>query len=172
MSSQEAKQAIDYAYDVAATGAGASFLVKFCNPLPISDVLSQVVTMKVISDKIATIYGFKALPGRTGFTGKLVGAGGGVKLASEVAIPIPFVGIGASTIAAFCIQMSASIAFIIIFELRQKGSIPEDYMKTASPRDIAYLLRLAVEAVGDILLGKDRVDAVSKAVGKFQKPVT
>lgn len=168
MSAQEAKQAIDYALDLAATGAGASCIVKICNPLPVSDAISQVVTMKLISDKIASIYGFKALPGLTRFTAKLVGAGGGVKLASEVAMPIPFIGLGTSTIAAFCIQMSASIVFIIIFELRQKGNIPEDYMKTASPSEIAYLLRLAVEAIGDILRGKDRVDAVSMAVGKFQ----
>ncbi|NTU79170.1 MAG: hypothetical protein HGA45_07170 [Chloroflexales bacterium] len=171
MSAQEVKQAIDYAFDLAATGAGASFIVKFCNPLPISDVISQVVTMKVISNNIASIYGFRALPGLTRFTGKLVGAGGGVKLASEVTMPIPFIGLGASTIAAFCIQMSASIVFVIIFELRQKGSIPQDYMKTASPSDIAYLLRLAVEVIGDILRGKDRVEAVSTAVGKFQKSV-
>ncbi|NNJ10933.1 hypothetical protein EKD04_011380 [Chloroflexales bacterium ZM16-3] len=169
MSVQEAQQAIDYAFDLAATGAGASFIVKFCNPLPISDALSQIVIMKVIADDIASIYGFKALPGLTGFTGKLVGAGGGVKLASEVAMPLPFIGIGASTFAAFCIQMSASIVFIIIFELRQSGSIPEDYMKTAGPRDIAYLLRLAVEVLGAILRGKDRVDAISTAVGNFQR---
>lgn len=89
-------------------------------------------------------------------------------MASEVTMPIPFIGLGASTVAAFCIQVSASIVFIIIFELRQKGNIPEDYMKTASPSDIAYLLRLAVEAIGDILRGKDRVDAISMAVGKFE----
>lgn len=168
MSAQEAKQAIDYALDVAAAGAGASCLVKFCNPLPVSDILSQVVTMRVISERIASIYGFKALPGQTRFTGKLLGAGGGVKLASEVAMPVPFVGLGASTIAAFCIQMSASVVFILIFELRQQGRIPEDYMKTASPREIAHLLRLAVEVTGAILRGNDRLDAVSTAVGKFQ----
>lgn len=169
MSAQEAKQAMDYALDVAATGAGASFLVKICNPLPISDIISQVVTMKVISDKIASIYGFKAVPGQTTFTGKLLGAGGGVKLASEVAMPIPFVGLGASTIAAFSIQMSASIVFILIFELRQRGAIPEDFMKTAKPGEIAYLLRLAIEVIADILRGKDHVDAIGIAVGKFQK---
>ncbi|NTW97444.1 MAG: hypothetical protein HGB28_02730 [Oscillochloris sp.] len=172
MSPQEAKKAIDYAFDVAATGAGASFIVKFCNPLPISDAISQVVTMKVISDDIASIYGYKGLPGLTTFTGKLLGAGGGVKLASEFIMPLPLLGIGVSTIAAFGIQVSASIVFIIIFELRQKGSVPDDYMKTASPSDIVYLLRLSVEVIGDVLRGKDRVEAVSAAVEKFQNAVS
>ncbi len=171
MSIQEIKQAMDYALNLSATGSGASFLVKICNPLPISDVLSQVVTMKVISDKIASIYGLRALPGLTQFTVKLIGAGGGLKLASEVAMPLPFIGLGASTMAAFGIQMSAGIVFIIIFEAHQQGSIPENYMETASSHDITYLLRLALEAIGEILRGKDRVDAISKAVGKFQKSV-
>ncbi|WP_129630370.1 hypothetical protein [Candidatus Oscillochloris fontis] len=168
MSTQEA---IDYAYSVAAAGAGASCIVKFSNPLPISDILSQVLTMKVISDNIASIYGFKSVPGLTGFTMKLIGAGGGVKLASEVMMPIPIIGLGASTVAAFCIQMAASIAFIIIFELRKKGTLPNDYLKRASPMEIAYLIRLAVEAGGEIALGKDQVEAISAAVAKFEDAV-
>ncbi len=168
MSAQEAKQAIEYAFDLAATGAGASGLVKFCNPLPISDVLSQVLVMRAISSDIASIYGFKSLPGRTTFTGKLVGLGGGIKLASEVTMLIPVVGLGASTAAAFCIHMAASVVFIIIFELLQQGSIPQDYMKTARPSDIAYLLYLAGAAIGDIVRGKESVEAISAAVEKFQ----
>ncbi len=171
MSVQEAKEAIDYAIGLASLGAGVSCIVKICNPLPISDILSQVVTMKIISDDIASIYGFKSLPGQKRFTGKLVGAGGGAKLASEAAMLVPFLGLGASTAAAFSIQVTAGIVFIIIFELLQKGRIPEDYMKTASASDIAILLRLAAAVIGDILGGKDRVAAISTAVGNFQTAV-
>ncbi len=165
MSTQEA---IDYALSVATAGAGASCLVKFTNPLPMSDVHAQVLTMKVMSDNIASMYGFTSVPGLTGFTIKLLGIGGGVKLASEVAMPIPFIGLGASTFAAFLVHMTVGVVLIIIFEAQQKGSIPLNYMEKATTREIAYLLRIAVDAMEEGARNKDQVGAIQTAIARFE----
>ncbi|EFO80438.1 hypothetical protein OSCT_1663 [Oscillochloris trichoides DG-6] len=102
---------------------------------------------------------------------KLLGIGGGIKLVSEIAMPIPFIGLGASTFAAFCIHMAVGVVLIIIFELRQKGSIPENYMETASSRDIAYLLRIAMDTLEEIVRSKEQVAAINVAVERFEKAV-
>lgn len=168
MSSQQVKEAIDYAVGFATVGAGASFSIKTFVPLPAIDAVPQTLIVKTMSNQLASSYGFSSLKGLTLFTGMLVGAGSGAKLASEVATFIPVAGPSTSAITSFALHMSTGIVLIILFELLQEGVIAEDYMRNTSTSEISFLLGLAAEAMMDILRGQDSVGAIGAAVEKFK----
>ncbi|MEI7768699.1 MAG: hypothetical protein WCI67_01860 [Chloroflexales bacterium] len=167
MPSQETKKAIEYALAFATTGAGASFGIKTFVPIPIIDAIPQTILVKIMADQISSIYGFRSLKGLTAFTGMLVGAAGGVKLASEVTTFIPVAGPGTSAITTFALHMSVGIVLIITLELIREGTISEDYIRSATINDVGVLLGLATEVLMDIVSGSDGVGAIGAAVDKF-----
>ncbi len=172
MSSQEVKKALDHALTFATVGAGTSFSMKAFIPLPIPvvDALPQTVIVKMMSDQLASVYGLRSLRGLTIFTAKIVGATGGVKLASEVAglIPLPMAGPGTSAVTSFTLQLSVGIVLIIIFELLRENSIQENYIGSITFDDMGVLLGLATEVIAEIIQIGDGVEAINTAVGKFK----
>ncbi|NTU80909.1 MAG: hypothetical protein HGA45_16265 [Chloroflexales bacterium] len=167
MSTEQANRAVEHMFAFATAGAGASFSIKTFVPLPVVDAVPQTLIVKGMSDQLASIYGYNKLKGLTVFTGVLVAAGSGVKLASEVITFVPFAGPSTSAVTAFGLHMLTGVALIITFELLQKGAIAEDYIKTTSVDEIAHLLGLASRALLNILRGDDRAEAISVAVDTF-----
>jgi hypothetical protein len=168
MSAQEATKAVELALAFATAGAGASFSIKTFVPIPVIDAVPQTLIVKTMSDQVASIYGFQALKGLTVFTGALVGAGSGLKLASEVATFIPVAGPSTSAITAFALHMTTGISLIIVFELLQEGAIAEDYIRNVGISDISNLLSLASQSLLEIVRGDDRAGAIRVAVDGFK----
>jgi hypothetical protein len=168
MPSQETKKAIEYTLAFATTGAGASFSIKTFVPLPVIDAIPQNLITKVMTDQLASMYGFSELKGLNSFMGMVVGAASGMKLASELATFIPVAGPGSSAVTTFAIHMSEGIVLTIVFELIREGAIPEEYVKNATFGDISILLGLAAETMIEIVRGGDGVESVTHAIEKFK----
>lgn len=167
MSTEQAKRAVEQAFAFAAAGAGASFSIKTFIPLPVVDAVPQTLIVKGLSDQLAAIYGYHPLKGLTLFTGVLVGAGGGGKLASEAITWIPFAGPPASAVTAFGLHMLTGVALIITFELLQQGAIAEDYLTNPNISEVGHLLSLSSQALLDMLRGGDQAEAIRAAVDSF-----
>lgn len=168
MPSVHVRGAIEYALAFSTTGAGASFSIKTFIPLPAADAVPQTLILKVMSSQLASIYGYSHLRGLNLFTGLVLGAGSGAKIASELATFIPIAGPGANAITAFALHMSTGIVLILVFELLQEGAVAEDYLQNTSSSEIGLLLTLATEVLADVLRGNDGVAAVEAALEKFK----
>ncbi|NNJ11492.1 hypothetical protein EKD04_014235 [Chloroflexales bacterium ZM16-3] len=167
MSSLETKKAVEYALAFATAGAGASFSIKTFVPIPVIDAVPQTIIVTVMANQLASIYKLSSLKGLTIFTGKIVGAAGGVKLASEVITFVPVAGPSTSAATSFAVHMSVGIVLIIVFELIQSGAIPEDFINNVTVSDMTALLSLAAEALGKIVRGDDGEETIRAAVEQF-----
>jgi len=168
MSSQQVKDAIEYALAFATAGAGASFSIKTFVPLPAIDAVPQTLIVQAMSHQITSLYDFTSIKGLATFTTMIVGVGSGAKLISEVASFIPVAGPSTSAATSFALHISTGIVLIILFELLQEGFISEDYFHNISTSEISNLLLLASEVVVEVMRGKDGVEAVQTAVEKFK----
>jgi hypothetical protein len=167
MSSEQTKKAVEYALAFATAGAGASFSIKTFVPIPVIDAIPQTLIVKGMADQLASIYEFSSFKDLTIFTGKVVGAAGALKLASEVATFLPVAGPGTSAITSFALHMTTGLVLIIVFELLHKGVIPEDYIRNVTISDVRELLGLAAQAMFEIVRDNAGADAVDMAVDKF-----
>ncbi|MEI8308690.1 MAG: hypothetical protein WCF99_16640 [Chloroflexales bacterium] len=134
------------------------------------DAVPQTLIVKIMSDQLAAIYGLSSLRELTIFTGKIVGATGGIKLASEVValVPLPLIGAGTSAVTSFTLQLSVGIVLIIVFELLRENIIHESYIRNITLDDMGILLGFATEVMSEIIHMEDGVNAIKMAVEKFK----
>ena len=165
--SYESEQAVSQTLGHAITAASTSFGLKFFLPIPGIDAAPLTLITQRLCNKIASIYGYKSLRGLSTFTGVVIGAATGAKLATEVTSFIPIAGATASAIATFTLHMVTGVMLIIAFEALKQGSIEEEDLINSPVAAISELAEIALHKVADILRGTPGWNQWNDAANKF-----
>jgi len=163
----KSEQAVSQTVGHAIAAAGTSFGLKFFFPIPAIDAAPLTLITQRLCNKIAAIYGYKSLRGLSTFTGIVIGAASGAKLATEVTSLIPVAGATAGAIATFTLHMVTGVMLIIAFEALKQGSIKEEDLINSPVAAISELAEIALHKVADILRGTSGWNQWNDAANKF-----
>lgn len=148
-------------YSALAGGACFGFLSLI--PIPGADALVLTPITIAMCKKITSIYGYSSLSGMATFTGLIIGAESGAKLAVSVTSFVPIIGPGANSVATTSLHMITGIALTIALDMLYEGSISEEYIKKTPAAFISTLMGIATGAAGDIARGYNPTDCILKA---------
>jgi uncharacterized protein (DUF697 family) len=157
------EEALNATLKYSGLAASACFGILSIVPIPGVDAIALTPITKTLCDKITRIYGYSSLSGMAMFTGVIIGAASGAKLAVSVTSVIPVIGAGANAVATATLHMVTGFALTITLDMLYEGSISEEYIRDSPVGFISGLMGVATDAVGNIARGYGPMDSILKA---------